>query len=344
MKRKNFLIFSGIIVAFCLYTAIQLLMPLQVGKQPKEIRVPRGATFRQAADIFAKEGVLRNKNLFLFVGRITGIDRKIKAGYYSIYGRMNAIDLLGMLKKGRIIEYEITIIEGDSLREIGEKLVEKDIASREDFRRLSADKNFLIAHQISAPTIEGYLFPDTYTIPKGMGPDEAVGMMIHKMRETYSEKLKKRTAEIGFSEREALTLASIIEKEAVTDEERPLISAVYHNRLRKKMPLQADPTAIYGIKSSREKITTDDLKRKTPYNTYTIKGLPPGPIASPGQKSIIAALYPADVPYIYFVSNNDGTHHFSVTAKEHLSAVERYRKKKQEESLQEKALRTSNGS
>jgi UPF0755 protein len=154
-------------------------------------------------------------------------------------------------------------------------------------------------------------------------------MMINKMREKYSGKLRARTSEIGLSEREVLTLASIIEKEAATDEERPLISAVYNNRLRKGIPLQADPTCIYGIKRFREKITTKDLLRRTPYNTYVIKGLPPGPIASPGIKSIIAAMYPADVPYIYFVSKNDGTHTFSVTREEHISAVKSYREKKQ---------------
>lgn len=138
----------------------------------------------------------------------------------------------------------------------------------------------------------------------------------------------KRASELGFSEREVLTLASIIEKEAAVDVERPIISAVYHNRLKKKIRLQADPTSIYGVKSFKEKITLSDLKRKTAYNTYIIYGLPPGPIASPGIKSITAALYPADVSYLYFVSNNDGTHHFSVTAAEHQAAVKAYREKK----------------
>jgi UPF0755 protein len=135
-----------------------------------------------------------------------------------------------------------------------------------------------------------------------------------------------------------LTLASIIEKEAATDEERPLISAVYHNRLKKRMPLQADPTAVYGIKSFGEKIIESDLRRKTPYNTYVIKGLPPGPIASPRMKSILAALYPAKVSYIYFVSNNDGTHTFSVTPEEHRLAVESYRAKKRMEIENKKAI------
>jgi len=150
------------------------------------------------------------------------------------------------------------------------------------------------------------------------------------MREKFSPDVLARMGKIGMTENEVLTLASIVEKEAVVDSERPLISAVYHNRLKKKMQLQADPTSIYGIKSSREKITREDLLRKTPYNTYQIKGLPPGPIASPGLKSIMAALYPADVPYIYFVSQDDRMHQFSTTAAEHIEAVKLYRQRQQE--------------
>jgi UPF0755 protein len=311
--------------------AIEFLIPLPIGNKNIEIEIPKGATFRQAVEIFSKERLIRDKILFLFIGRISGIDRKIRAGYYSIYGSMSPLDILKMLKKGQIIEYEITVLEGDSLREVAEKLSEKGIINIEDFMQLSSDEDFLASYEIDAPTFEGYLFPDTYKIPKGMDPEDAIGMMINKMREEYSGELMVRALKLGLSEREVLTLASIIEKEAATDDERYLISAVYHNRLRKRIPLQADPTAIYGIKSFREKITAKDLQRKTPYNTYTIKGLPPGPIASPGIKSINAALYPADVPYIYFVSNNDGSHLFSVTAEEHQAAVKSYREKKQME-------------
>ena len=315
--------------------AIEFLIPLPIGNKNIEIEIPKGATFRQAVEIFSKERLIRDKILFLFIGRISGIDRKIRAGYYSIYGSMSPLDILKMLKKGQIIEYEITVLEGDSLREVAEKVSEKGIISIEDFVQLSSDEDFLASYEIDAPTFEGYLFPDTYKIPKGMNPEDAIGMMINKMREEYSGELMVRASKLGLSEREVLTLASIIEKEAATDEERYLISAVYHNRLREGIPLQADPTAIYGIKSFREKIIAKDLQRKTPYNTYIIKGLPPGPIASPSIKSINAALYPADVPYIYFVSNNDGTHQFSVTAEEHQAAVKSYREKKQMENKSE---------
>ena len=154
--------------------------------------------------------------------------------------------------------------------------------------------------------------------------------MIARMREKYTDKLAARAQELGMTRNQVLTLASIIEKEAVIDSERSVISAVYHNRLRKNMQLQADPTAIYGVKSSKERITLNDLKRKTAYNTYAIKGLPPGPIASPGLKSIVAALYPANVSYLYFVSQDDRSHRFAETEKEHAENVRLYRAKKRE--------------
>lgn len=335
MKKNIVIITAGILLLWCTYIAIEFLMPLPIGNRNIEIEVPEGATFRQAVEIFSKEGLIRDKSLFLLIGIISGLDRKIRAGYYSIYGSVSPLDILKMLKNGQIIEYEVTIVEGDSLREIAEKLSEKDIISIEDFMKLSSDKDFLDFYNIDAPTFEGYLFPDTYKIPKGMEPDDVIGMMISRMREEYSDELQQRASEIGFSEKDVLTLASIIEKEAETDKERPIISAVYHNRLKRRIPLQADPTAIYGIKSFGEGITARDLRRKTPYNTYMIKGLPKGPICSPGIKSIIAALYPADVPYMYFVSNNDGTHHFSVTAEEHEAAVKLYREKKEIEGKSE---------
>jgi UPF0755 protein len=328
MKKNIILILAGIIFLCGIYITIELLVPLPIGKKNIEIEIPEGATFRQAIEILSQEKLTRDKGLFLFIGVISGLDRKIRAGYYSFTGLLSPFDIFRMLKKGQIIEYEVTICEGDSLRETGEKLSEKGIIDKEDFVKLSSDKDFLALYEIDAPTFEGYLFPDTYRIPKGMNPEDAIGMMINKMREKFSDELYARASELGLSEKEVLTLASIIEKEAVIDEERSLISAVYHNRLRKGIQLQADPTAIYGIKSSKEKITAKDLRRKSPYNTYVIKGLPPGPIASPGIKSILAALYPAEVPYFYFVSNGNGTHKFSVTAEEHLSAVKSYIEKK----------------
>ena len=336
MKKLLIPVLGGIFLVFSLYVTLQILIPLPVGNNNVEVEIPKGASFRQVAEIFSREHLIRDKNLFLMVGRLSRIDRKIRAGFYSVNRPMNLLDLLRVLRNGQIIEYEITVIEGDSLREVVTKLSDEGIMQEEYFWELVADKDFLASHAIDAPSLEGYLFPDTYKIPKGMDGKDTLGMMINKLREEYSEVLRTRANEIGMSERDVLTLASIIEKEAATDEERPFISAVYHNRLRKKILLQADPTAIYGIKSSKEKITYEDLKRKTPYNTYVIKGLPPGPISSAGIKSITAALYPANAQYLYFVSNNDGTHRFSVTASEHAAAVRAYRQKRQATDNEEK--------
>jgi UPF0755 protein len=286
-----------------------------------EIEIPEGTSYRQAINILAKNKLLRDKNLFLILGKITFAEQRIRAGYYSFWGNMSPFQVFKRLRDGRIIEQEITIIEGDSLLEIGNKLQDNNIMSLNEFNDLTTDKSFLKSLNIDAPTIEGYLFPQTYRFPKGAKPRAVLSLMVNTLRKQYTDALMERIKEIGWTENQVLTLASIIEREAAVDEERATISAVYHNRLKRGMPLQADPTAVYGIKSYNVKITRNDLKKKTPYNTYVIKGLPPGPIASAGIKSIIAALYPADVPYLYFVSKRDGTHHFSKSLAEHIAAI-----------------------
>jgi UPF0755 protein len=327
--KKNILFIVVISAVLALtYIAFEMLVPAQNASKYTEIEIPKGATFRQAVDILLNQKLIRDGKIFLLFGRLTGADRKIRAGYYSIWANMSPLDIFRIILKGHIIEYQIKVLEGDSLIEIADAFAKAGIATRDQFEKLAHDRDFLDSYEIEAPSVEGYIFPDTYTIPKGVPLEEALGAMIDKMREKYSGKLMEETESLGMTEAQVLTLASIIEKEAVKDEERPLISAVYHNRLKRHMPLQADPTSIYGIKSSKERITGADLHRKTSYNTYVIKGLPPGPIASPGLKSIEAALHPAKVPYLYFVSNNDGTHTFSVTLAEHEAAVKAYRDKK----------------
>jgi UPF0755 protein len=311
-----------------LYSAFEMFVPAQNATKNTEIEIPKGATFRQAVDILSDQKLIRDKKIFLLLGRLTSADRKIRAGFYSIWSNMSPWDIFKIIRKGRIIEYEVKVLEGDSLPEIADAFSKAGIATYDEVMRISKDRDFLSSYEIEAPSIEGFVFPDTYMIAKGVKAEDALGSMIDRMREKYSENLLEKTEKIGMTETEVLTLASIIEKEAVVDSERPLISAVYHNRLHKHMLLQADPTSIYGIKSSKERITRADIQRKTPYNTYVINGLPPGPIASPGLKSIIAALNPADVPYLYFVSNNDGTHIFSVTLSQHAEAVKAYRDKK----------------
>ena len=183
----------------------------------------------------------------------------------------------------------------------------------------------MLSLDISSPSLEGYLFPDTYKLPKGARPTDIVKLMVGRLRASYTDEIKAAMSQSGWSENAMLTLASIVEKEAIIDEERPIISAVYRNRLRIDMPLQADPTSIYGVRSSKIKIVSSDLRNRTSYNTYVIKGLPPGPIASPGLKSIKAALFPAKVPYIYFVSRGNGTHIFTSSLADHNNAIKQVR-------------------
>lgn len=327
--KKNLIIITAAILFVCfVYICAELFLPLPSDFESKEIYVPKGANFRQAVEVLYIEHLVRDKKLFLFLGKWTGVDRRIRPGYYSMEGVERPFDVIMRLRSGKIIENIVTIIEGDSLLEISEKLAEKKVVDKETFKKLAIDKTFLWAYDIDAPSVEGYLYPDTYAFPKGIEPEEALGIMVDRMRQKYTYDLRMKAALMGFTEREVLTLASIIEKEAVIEKERPLISAVYHNRLKKNMLLQADPTAIYGVKSFKSKITLKDLKNKTPYNTYIKRGLPPGPIASPSLNSIVAAVYPENAPYLYFVSNNDGSHTFSVTPKEHSKAVQNYRDKR----------------
>lgn len=319
-----FITFSAVLVAI-LTLYLNLLVPLSFREEWKEIKIPEGITYRDGINIVKGEGIIRNEFIFLFLSRITATDRKLRAGYYKLSASMSPWDIFNRLRKGRIVEYVITILEGATLEDIKLKFMEVRLIDEESWQ-VVRDLDFLEVLGINAPSLEGYLYPDTYNFAKGTDPKNIFKAMVERLRKNINGSLMERAREIGMSENEVLTLASIIEKEAQVDEERPLISAVFHNRLRRNMWLQADPTAIYGVKKMGAKITKADLRRHTPYNTYVIKGLPPGPIASPGIKSIKAALYPADVDYLYFVSRDDGTHHFSRTSHEHSRAVLLYQR------------------
>jgi UPF0755 protein len=199
--------------------------------------------------------------------------------------------------------------------------------SARDFYQSTLDKELLKKLGIQADTFEGYLFPDTYYFPKNVRRDQIIQTMVDRFRSVFNREWQARSKALGYSVHEIVTLASIIEKETGEGSERPVISSVFHNRLRRRMRLEADPTVIYGINNFNGDITRKDLETPTPYNTYKIEGLPPGPIASPGFASLSAALYPADTAYIFFVAKGDRTHHFSTTYKEHNRAVRKYQLK-----------------
>lgn len=315
----TFIFLSGIFIY------LNLLMPISFEDKWKEVKIPEGSTYSQGINILKEQGIIKNELILLLLGRITMTDRKLMAGYYNLNSSMSHWDVFDILRKGKIIQFTITIPDGSTLEDIRLKFKGTGLIDDNSWQ-LVKDKDFLNSLNIDAPSLEGYIYPDTYNFAKGTGAKDIFRIMLQRLRENFDQSLRDRAEELGMSEREVLTLASIIEKEAVFNRERPLISAVYHNRLKKKMRLQADPTVVYGIKKTQDKITRTDLKRDTPYNTYVVSGLPPGPIASPGIKSIKAALFPADVDYLYFVSKNNGTHYFSRTGKEHMKAVMLYQR------------------
>ncbi|MEJ2184003.1 MAG: endolytic transglycosylase MltG [Nitrospirota bacterium] len=310
-----------------LYGYMQMARPL-AHDAPQEVEIVQGMNFREAVGLLKTEGLIRNPKLFTALGELTGLDKRLIPGRYVFPRHSSPWTVFRTLGKAEPVPWEITIFEGEGLHEIRRKLADEGLVSEEDFDRLATDKGFLSSLGVEGPSLEGYLFPDTYRLHKGLPAEEILGMMVRRLREKFDQPLRRRARAMGMTELEVLTLASIIEREAMADGERYIISGVYHNRLERGMPLQADPTAIYGVRPLSEGVTREDLKNKTPYNTYTFKGLPPGPIASPGLESIKAALYPAKVPYLYFVSNGDGTHTFSATMEEHLAAVREYKKAK----------------
>ncbi|MCX7792932.1 MAG: endolytic transglycosylase MltG [Thermodesulfovibrionales bacterium] len=327
MRKDFFLIFSGILLIVFVYLSFQLFVPVRREPEKLEILIPKGMTFREAVNLLYEKRLIRDRNLFIILGRLTGLHRSLRYGYYEFLGGVSPASVFRKLLRGEIEEYEIKFIEGQTLAELAEVLEEKGIVDKDRFFNLVRDRSLLKELSVDAPSLEGYLYPTTYRIPKGTDVIDILKFMVNTMRKMINPYIEK-AEEMGLSENELLTLASIIEKEARVDYERPLISAVYHNRLKRKMKLQADPTAVYELRGTKKLVTRKDLLRKSIYNTYMHKGLPPGPIAAPGLKSIVAAVNPAQVPYLYFVSNNDGTHYFSERFDEHRQAVQEYIKKK----------------
>jgi len=292
------------------------------------VTIPDGAAFRTAADSLHAEGFISSPWLFRAYARLTGRDRQIRAGTYVLQHGLSWNALVEALRKGQGIERRITIPEGWSLAKIVPELA-TDLGVPED-SVLAAVRDPALREElgIATPTLEGYLFPDTYIFSYGTQARTAVKELVRHFEEVWKPEWNDRLRELGMSRNEVVTLASIIEKEARLAEERPVISAVYHNRLRIGMPLQADPTIQYALGGHRDRVLYRDLEIDSPYNTYRHTGHPPGPIASPGEASVEAALYPASVPYLYFVADSDGHHEFRTTFKEHRAAIQRIRRER----------------
>jgi len=256
---------------------------------------------------------------------VRGVPRSLKAGEYEIPRDATTLDIVVLLESGRVRQHAILHPEGATVAELARALEAENLASADAVARAAMDRKFLDANGIEAASVEGYLFPDTYQFVRGMTPEEILGKMVQRMRAKLTPEIHGRARELGLSMHQLLTLASIIEREAIVKDEQRLVAAVFWNRMKIGMPLQADPTVQYAVAKERRALSRADLAVDHPYNTYVRPGLPPGPIASPGLDAIYAALEPAPVKYLYFVARDDRRHQFSTTMQEHNSAVTRYR-------------------
>ena len=291
--------------------------------------VQPGMTLKQVTLELFNQRLILSPSAFQAIAYIQDKEKQIMVGEFSLSPSMLPAEIILRLTSGKTILYPLTIPEGYRITEIASLLDTQGLASSEVFILQTQDKDLIKSMDIPTDSLEGYLFPETYYFSK-LTPEKKI---VQKMVNTFKEKvlksqLLKSSKESPLSLHEIITLASLIEKETGLDSERKLISSVFHNRLRKNMRLQTDPTVIYAIEKFDGNIRKRDLKIDSPYNTYRYKGLPPGPISSPGIKSIEAAIFPIKSNHLYFVSRQDGSHHFSNTLVEHNQAVKKYQLRK----------------
>jgi|SRR5215470_4959642 len=319
-----------LITAAALFVGLQawwILTPAPALKSgPRIVEIPAHRGFLEVARQLDDAGVIRSPLGFMLLTVVRGSMRSLKAGEYQIPQGANTLAVLALIEGGQVLQHNIVFREGSTVAELARQLENERLARADDILRVARDGLFLRTVEIQADSVEGYLFPDTYQFVKGMMPEEILARMVSRLRERISPEILAAARARDLSVHRLLTLASIIEKEAVERREMPLISAVFWNRLKLEMPLQADPTVQYGVGKDRQRLTRDDLLADTPFNTYRRPGLPPGPIASPSLPAIHAAVNPAPANYLYFVATGDERRHrFSSTLAEHNAAVAQYR-------------------
>jgi len=293
---------------------------------PIRIDVAAGEPFRVTARKLEDAGLVPNALVLTLWARLRGIDRQIQHGAYQFTEALPPIALVEKMKSGEAMVIRVTLPEGGTAHDLAIALEHGSLGESARFLSLAHSPEFAHTLGIPAAGLEGYLFPDTYFFSPLDNPEKILGAFVARFQKVFTPEMAAEANLAGFTVHEIVTLASVIEKETAREDERPLVAAVFRNRLRLHMPLQADPTVIYGIENFNGNLTRKDLETPTPYNTYTEGGLPPGPIANPGRQSLLAALRPADTSYLYFVSREDGSHEFSSTLADHNRAVNRYQR------------------
>ena len=332
MRRGLTIVLGSLIVCSLIGLAFQAVNRAPGGpEQHQVIEIRQGTSFQSIASLLQEKNLIVHDWFFTSLARLTGQDRKIIPGEYEFHSGMRPTEILSRMVNGRVYYHSVTIPEGYTVAQIADLLTAKKLTDRTEFLRLTSDPDMIRSFELQVSSLEGYLFPDTYFFTRPSRPEDIIRTLVHRLQEAYSPELQARADELDMTMQEVLTLASVIEKETGLAQERPLVSGVFHNRLRRNIPLQSDPTVIYALESFDGDLRKRDLVVNSPYNTYRFRGLPPGPIANPGEASIRAALFPTPTDFVYFVSRNDGSHKFSSTLAEHNRAVEEFQRNRRKQ-------------
>jgi len=320
LKRKPLLTVLTIVVLFILINILYwYAIPIRWKNEEAivSLYVNKGNNLHQVVNKLKEQKIFIQPTFFLTYAELFKIDRRIHVGKYDLNKGITLAELTEKLTTGKGSSLDVTIPEGLNFKQIAGILKNQAGVDPAGFVEVASDTSFIGELNLDAPNLEGYLFPNTYKLYWGMEPKDVAKIMVKELSNILGDSLIRRMEQINFSLYQVLTLASLIEAEAQNPEERPIISAVYHNRLNKNMLLQCDPTVIYALPDLDRPLVLKDLEIDSPYNTYKYTGLPPGPINNPGKASILAALYPANVDFLYFVAKGDGSHIFSSTLEEH---------------------------
>ncbi len=328
-RRNKVVAVTAVGISLLLFVAATVIgsyltAPVGAGKKVELFNCEKGAPLWKVARELEAHGFISSARMLVLYARLRGDDSRAQAGTYQFSDAMAPVEMLRMMVAGEIFTRKFAVPEGYSIYQLGEILEARGLMRRDAFLRQCTDRALLQELGIPARSVEGYLQPSTYSIPVGMEGAELIRMMVRQFDKVYNERFAAREKQSGMSRHAILTMASLIDKEARVATERPLIASVFHNRLKRRMRLQSDPTAVYGVRAFSGHMTKRDIQRRNPYNTYLIDGLPPGPIGNPGSDAIEAVLNPAATQYLYFVAKKDGTHYFSGSLAEHNRAVQKY--------------------
>ncbi|SNS46420.1 UPF0755 protein [Anaerovirgula multivorans] len=332
MKKLVSVLLIFIIVAGSIYFYLPSYLSVSSNEEPLEITVPKGASLNYVAELLYEEGIIKSKLWFKYRSKTEGVDRNIKPGTYVFHPNISFEEMFTLLQRGtEDAPVIVTIPEGFTLYQIANRIETAGLGTSEEFVEATVayfeKKGYTFDTSELFFEMEGYLYPDTYYFSEKQTILEIVSILAKTMEDVFTEEYKRKAEEMNLSPHEVLTIASLIEREAYNDKEKATIAGVIYNRLQKSMLLQIDATVIYGIGKGQEHITRvlyTHLEDPSPFNTYKVQGLPPGPIAAPSKASIVAALYPEEHSYLYYVLGEDG-HVFSKTYNEHLNNVDKYR-------------------